>query len=453
MERLGRYQMNIAAELVMGMVLVLLLVTCLIQRKRLRTTRQLSILIFLDLLLLLCQFAEWRMMIEGCRQGVQAALRLLPWKKATYSADYSLCFFLSVAYFNYITAHIQDEKQKQDSGSAIKKNWQMKALIVWGIVITGVYAICINNPRFFNMDASGNENFRVSVHSIAWMLAMPGIIFSVVALIRNRKKLGKINFALLITYIITPGLFIIPDLVRGACFSYLIMAFYVIILYIHVDLRGRDLLAEQQAQLIRQEKELTERNTQIMLSQMQPHFLYNTLTTISGLCYIEGAARAKEVVDRFSDYFRANLDSLGKEKYIRFEKELEHIRNYLWLESVRFEDALRVEYDIQVSDFQLPSLSIQPLVENAVKHGIRKKKGGGTVTLRTRETDAEYLVIVEDDGAGYQVGTVPEDGRSHVGIENIRSRLELLCGGNCEIRSAVGEGTVVTVHIPKEGRK
>ena len=453
MERFSQYQMNIASELVMFTVLLLLFVTCMLQRKRVPTAMSLSILILLDMLLLLCQLSEWFMMAAGCRQGAQTALRLFPWKKAAYTADYSLYYFLSVAYYNYVTAHIRDKSRERDGLPAKKRGWQIRALLGWGAVVTAVFAVGVSDSRFFYLDAAGNEAFRIGIYCAVWMLGTPGTLFSVVTLFRHRKELGTVNFTLLITYIITPGLLFIPDLIMSGCFSYLIVGFYVIILYIHVDLRGRELLTEREAQLARQEKELADRNAQIMLSQIRPHFLYNTLTTVSSLCYIEGAEQAKQVVDRFSDYLRANLDSLGGESYIRFEVELKHIENYLWLESVRFGDALRVEYDIEASDFRLPSLSIQPLVENAVKHGIRRKKGGGTVTLRTRETETEYLVIVEDDGAGFVVGSVPDDGRSHVGIDNIRSRLKLLCGGSCELRSTVGQGTIATVHIPKETGK
>lgn len=449
MEKIELWRMDVAAEIVMCVVLALMLVTCFTQKKSLSTTKPLTILVFVDLLLMLCQLAGWGMTIVGYDRP-DVAQGLYPWKKLVYTADYSLYYFLSVAYYNYVTAHIRDKYRQSGTTAAETKNWQIKCLILWGIIITGVFAVGINNSRLYSIDAAGNENYLLGVQAAADLLATVGIIFSMITLVRHRKILGNVSFALLMAYIITPGIFVLPDLVEGTCFNYLISAFFVLILYIHVDVREKELLEEKEAQLIRQEKELVERNTQIMLSQMQPHFLYNTLTTISSLCYIEGAAKAKQVVDRFSDYFRANLDSMGKDKYIHFEKELEHIKNYLWLESVRFEDSLHVVYDIQVSDFHLPSLSIQPLVENAVKHGIRKKKGGGTVTLRTRETETEYLVIVEDDGAGFEAGTISNDGRSHVGIENIKTRLDLLCGGECEIRSTIGEGTTATVHIPKE---
>lgn len=235
-------------------------------------------------------------------------------------------------------------------------------------------------------------------------------------------------------------------------FSYVLFFMDLLLIYGTIQSQRGTELAERNKKIAEQNMELIEQRTQIMMSQMQPHFLYNSLTTISSLCYLENAQRAREVVDKFAAYLRQNLDSMGKDRYIPFETELEHIQTYLWIEKVRFEDDLNVEYKIGPSDFRLPSLSLQPLVENAVKHGICKKKGGGTVTIETQETSKEYLVIVRDNGVGFDPRKLPEDDRSHVGIENITRRLEILCSGRLEILSKPGNGTLVVIHLPKEAQ-
>ena len=148
------------------------------------------------------------------------------------------------------------------------------------------------------------------------------------------------------------------------------------------------------------------------------------------------------------------MDSLKQTKPIPFDQELEHLKKYLYIEKLRFGKKLNVAYDIQATDFILPQLSIQPLVENAVKHGVGMKKKGGTVTIATRETEKAYEVIVSDDGVGFDVNAPQkEDGRSHVGMENTRRRLKEMCGGEVNIESTIGEGTVATVILPKEGQK
>ncbi|MGN0708112.1 MAG: sensor histidine kinase [Faecalibacterium sp.] len=215
-------------------------------------------------------------------------------------------------------------------------------------------------------------------------------------------------------------------------------------------------LAQQGAELLRKDAQmakinakLTEKRTQIMLSQIQPHFLYNTLSTISFLC-IKDPMKAKEVTDNFAEYLRTNLNSLQNDHLVPFAQELEHTRVYLAIEQVRFGEDLAVEYDIQCSDFLLPSLSIQPLVENAVRHGICGKEDGGKVTIRSRRADGKIRITVADDGVGFDPDALPKDGRLHLGLENVKQRLELLCAGEIKVDSAPEHGTIVTITLPEQ---
>ena len=198
---------------------------------------------------------------------------------------------------------------------------------------------------------------------------------------------------------------------------------------------------------------MAEQRMQIMLSQIKPHFLYNALGTIEELC-VSDPGTAKLATAKFSRYLRGNMDSLSAEGMIPFEKELEHTRLYLDLEQLRFEDALQVRYDIQCTDFSIPTLTLEPMVENAVRHGVRGKADGrGTVTVATREDPEAYAVTVTDDGPGFDPGQPPEDGKLHVGIANVRERLHSVCGGVLRIKTAPGQGTEVTILLPKKGEK
>lgn len=441
--------MNITSEVVMFLILLFLLFACIWQRKRTETIRALQLLIVMNLMLLACQITEWTLLLLGADQTKHSVPAFFELKKFTYALDYSLYYFVSFSFFNYVRVHIRGA-QKEANVKRIKIEIWSKGLIAWGILITCLFALLINSSWFYYLNQSGKEMFHIPSYLLMYMIGTVGTISSVILLIKYRKIVGHSNFIVLIVYILTTLGLAAVDVANGTCITYVLSSFYTFILYVFVELRKEKELAEKEEQLARQEKQLTELNTQIMLSQMQPHFLYNTLSTISALCYMDGSMKAKNAIDKFAAYFRENLDAMGKERTIVFEKELEHIKTYLWFEQFRFEDALNVEYDIQISDFSIPSLSIQPLVENAIKHGIRKKKGGGTVLIQTRELSVEYQIIVSDDGVGYEVGIIPEDGRSHTGIENIKARLKLICDGTCEIESKIGQGTTVTVHIPKE---
>jgi hypothetical protein len=196
------------------------------------------------------------------------------------------------------------------------------------------------------------------------------------------------------------------------------------------------------------ELEMTKSKVSIMLSQIQPHFLHNALTAIAQLCDEDPAMAKKATID-FSTYLRNNMESLSRKELISIEKEINHVRAYLDLEKVIYGDALTVVFQIHAGGFLLPPLSIQPIVENAVKHGIGKKESGGTITVSIHEDNGGYLIKVVDDGAGYDIANPQWDGRDHVGIDNVRQRIVEQCGGTLEISSEIDRGTNVLIRIPK----
>lgn len=197
------------------------------------------------------------------------------------------------------------------------------------------------------------------------------------------------------------------------------------------------------------EKDLEESRIAIMLSQMQPHFVHNILNVIYYMCGKDPAA-AQEAISKFSDHLRNNLEAISQKELITFRKELDHIHTYLELEQIRFGEELSVVYDIEEDSFLLPVLSIQPLVENAVKHGIAKKRGGGVVTISSCQTENAYQIAVTDTGVGFDVERYMDDGKLHVGLMNVSQRLRSRMNATVDIHSTPGNGTTVTVTIPKK---
>lgn len=232
----------------------------------------------------------------------------------------------------------------------------------------------------------------------------------------------------------------------GICFKIAYVVMLVAILFYGI----KQVLLDHQASL-KNEKlkaELEQSRISVMLSQIQPHFLYNSLTSVMDLCD-KNPKQAKAAIADFADYLRGNLSALKTENLISFRMELEHIQKYLRLEKLRFQDELEILYDINVQDFMLPALSVQPLIENAVKHGVGQKVGGGIVSVHSYETDEYYVVRIEDDGVGFEEGEYAEDGGTHVGIENTKKRLDMMINAKLEIKSKKGEGTKATILIPK----
>ena len=184
-----------------------------------------------------------------------------------------------------------------------------------------------------------------------------------------------------------------------------------------------------------------------MMSQIQPHFLFNTLSTIQALTEID-PERASKVIEEFALYLRQNINSLNEEDMISVTKELEHTRIYSDIEQVRF-PSIKIEYEIEDDDFLIPPLTIQPMVENAIRHGVRGKKHGWVAVSTWREEDA-HVISIRDNGKGFDVDKMIEDTLKgdHIGLKNVRDRIIDMAGGTFKIESVEGEGTSVTIRIP-----
>ena len=210
-----------------------------------------------------------------------------------------------------------------------------------------------------------------------------------------------------------------------------------------------NLYVRREKELIQREHQLTQSQLNAMLLQINPHFILNTLGSIDCLCE-EDPAEAQALLRLFSKHLRNNYVDMVSEPLIPFKNELEHLQNYLSIEQVRFPH-LKVEYDIQVQNFYIPGLSVQPLAENAVQHGIcKRRKSAGTLKISSWETEEAYMICISDDGVGFS-GQIPDDNKSHIGIANVRKRLELLCGGSLAISSTPNKGTRCLIILPKSG--
>ena len=188
----------------------------------------------------------------------------------------------------------------------------------------------------------------------------------------------------------------------------------------------------------------------IMMTQIQPHFLYNTLATIRSLCQ-RSPETAARLIERFSRYLRQNLDAPNLPDLIPFRQELEHAQIYLEIETMMF-PYIRVQYEIDDDQFLLPVLTLQPLVENAVRHGVRGRESG-EILISTRKEADHHTIVIRDNGKGFVPDAVSGSDGTHIGIRNVRERLDKLCGGTLQIESTPGEGTTVTMIVPASRRK
>ena len=213
--------------------------------------------------------------------------------------------------------------------------------------------------------------------------------------------------------------------------------FYYIWLHLQfVREHERDLMAAQRIQ--------------IMMTQIQPHFLFNALNTIRAL-YAKDPPLADRTLEDFSTYLRQNLESLSRTELVPVAKELAHTRLYAEIETLRFPN-VRVEYRIEDEDFTIPALTIQPLVENAIRHGVRSRKDG-LVTVSAVRDNGAHRITVADNGTGFDDKKLDSIEGSHVGLRNVKERVERMCGGTMILQSEIGKGTSVTLLIPGEKKE
>ncbi len=217
-------------------------------------------------------------------------------------------------------------------------------------------------------------------------------------------------------------------------------------------------LTEQQ----RRDKEMRELENALEMSrirnstsQMQPHFLYNALGSIQEVL-LEDPEYASRLIGDFTVHLRSCIRVMTNDAPIPFPQELANIRAYTNIERMRFGDKLKIRYEIATDRFSILPLSIQPLVENAIRHGIYQRgPAGGTVVLRSRETAEDWIVEVEDDGVGFDVAATAAAAaagtRDSTGLQNLQFRLNKVMHASVDIHSQVGVGTKVTVTIPKGG--
>lgn len=319
-----------------------------------------------------------------------------------------------------------------------------KHLFVWALTIINaiIFSTAIFSDICFTI-SKDNHFYRgrlgYSCHIVSGILILQ-LLFVTLKELRHDKKIENsipiINVFIIVTAVLL-DLFI-P--MKVTVTSYLTVAivsctvFYYIWLHLMFERKhAKALQAEQRMQ--------------IMMSQIQPHFLYNTLSTIQALCKTD-PDKAFDTTEKFGTYLRQNIDSLSKSTMISIDKEVEHTRIYAEIEATRFPH-IHIDFDVDCTDFSIPALTIQPLVENSIRHGVRIRKDGRvSVTVRNKGTGHE--IVIKDNGKGFDVSSIGKMEGTHIGLTNVKERVESQCGGTFTVNSVLNEGTTITMFIPEK---
>ena len=312
--------------------------------------------------------------------------------------------------------------------------------------ILGVYVVLlavIQVTDSFYRVTPDNQFIRGPLWALCMIPFVVIMVLNISGLIRRRKKLSKKHFNALLIYLLSMTAAIIFHMFSDVeLFVILCMALFAMIMFALI-------LSDNIEQYTKQQRQIAHQRASVMILQMRPHFIYNTMTTIYYLCK-QDADKAQQVTLDFTDYLRKNFTAIASENPVPFADELKHTQAYLAVEQAQHEDMLVVEYDTPHTNFRVPPLTLQPLVENAVKHAMDPDGDPLHIYVKTRQTEKGSEIIVENTGADFD--PVADDNEPHIALNNIRNRLEMMCGGTLTVSPRDGGGTVVKVTIPASGR-
>lgn len=374
--------------------------------------------------------ASW--LVEGT-PGPTVHLAMQATVFATFACDFAHMGVL----VQYMATYVGRYDRKVSARRISRACWSIAGLMI------ALLAVNAFVPVLYTIDAGNvyRETGLWTLLSQGALLIFP--VYGLFAATRSRKKLNPFAATVLAAAPLMMGIaYLAQVLFDGLPFSYLAVTVCTVLLYAGVQADVARAYDERQLAIERL-------RTDLLLSQIRPHFLYNVIATIHGLVDID-PREAQKGIREFSAYLRSNVEALEQDGLVPFQKELDHVRIYLALERRRFGERIAVREDVGPTEFDLPALTVQPLVENAVRHGLADGGGEMTVRIATAEDARNYLVEVSDDGTGFDPAAgSPRDGRSHVGLAGVRRRVPLMCGGSLEVASSPQHGTTVTVRIPK----
>ena len=371
--------------------------------------------------LILCCFSCLLEMVLACLEGPRTAVVFLLVME-------SLFLSLPLVMQTFYLLHSIGENVRESKLLRI-------VLFLW----TAYFVLVIIAPFTSTIAYVTSDN---QYHRGLWypLLLLPVAIIALLNLagtIRYRKRLTHRYFVSLLIALLPMAVSLLLQMIIDVypiidlSFVLSALSMYGLIISDHVE---RDL---------HHQREIANQRASIMVLKMRPHFIYNTLMSIYSLCN-QDPQKARQVTMDFTNYLRKNFNAVASESSIPFSAELEHTRAYLAVEQAQSAAMLLVDYDTPFTSFRLPPLTLQPIVENSVKHGMNPYSGPLHISIRTRHTDTDIIIIVEDNGPGFDPS---DETKPHTTLTNIKQRLEMMCGGSLTIQPRDGSGTVVTVTI------
>lgn len=338
-----------------------------------------------------------------------------------------------------------------------KKAGKVLLTIMFVITLADIAIILSNNFGWFFLKPMGNDYFEYTPLGIGvWItIVLCLTLYTVLSFFCVKDK--RTRFFLILNKT-GPTLWVIFEVLAyygmETSFGFLsnfstFLTLLLMFCYVYI---------EDNRKIAAQERELSSLRLNSLRAQINPHFIYNTLGTIADMCNTD-PKEAEEMIYDFSDYLRDNFSDVERQSVHSFSEELEHVKHYLSIEQKRFPN-IEIKYDIKALEFMIPAMTLQPVIENSIKHGIcARRKSKGTILISSEERENDFLVRIEDDGVGFDTKAKPayeedENVRHHgIGLQNTKKRLEMISSGSLLIESIPGKGTKCYIILPKEVEK
>jgi len=294
-----------------------------------------------------------------------------------------------------------------------------------------------------------NNNYNRSWGYWIWQtVTILTFVFIGIVIIAKWRNISSYLKRIIITATIFPMTALVTSpFIPAGCLNNIMVAVTALIMFIIYEKNKAETTLKFAYELERAKTELAESRLTMMLAQIKPHFIYNSMNAIMELCYTEPELAA-ETIAHFSDYLRGKLNAFDSKELSWFDDELMLIKEYLSIEYADRNKVFRMEYGLACTDFRLPALTIQPLVENAVKHGIDRYSACSLVQLITYEDEHSIYIRVTDNATAEQGDDTLFAESRGIGLNNARERLQMLCGGDISVTHDEN-GTSVVVNIPK----
>jgi len=327
-----------------------------------------------------------------------------------------------------------------------KKSYKIYKACVFGMMGIMTILLVVNIFTHFMYYVNDNNVYQRNSAFFLVHLTEGGVWIAIaVLLILNRNRLSKqvkrTFFACILLLIVTT---VLQFLFSQIAFYDIVNVVCIVFLLLSEQVEATEQLLERDKQLLQQKDEMAALQIKNLISQVQPHFIYNTLFSIRN---IEGnPEETKRAITEFANYIRGNLAALDGKELIPVEKEIEFVKDYVSLQQRRFPNKIDVRYDVTDTDFAVPPLTVQILVENAIRHGITVRYESGTIKVSTRLEGDRHVITVEDDGVGFDTEILKNTDR--VGLRAVKTRLEYFVHGSIAVQSEPGKGTLVTINIP-----